>query len=100
MADKSEDRGGQMERKKENKGNKLEGLPLNTSPYSQYEDLEDYKQQGNGTQGHLQPQPGRGAASSVDAPTQAGGDVPHMARLSSTTNVIKPPWRALDFLFF
>ncbi|KAL3526857.1 hypothetical protein ACH5RR_011513 [Cinchona calisaya] len=87
MADGSENRGGQMEKKKENEGHKLEGLPVNTSPYTQYKDLEDYKQQGYGTQGHLQPQPGRGAASSVDAPTEAGADVSSTTQLS-TTNVI------------
>lgn len=78
-----------MERKdnEQNKRGKLEGLPVDTSPYTQYKDLEDYKQQGYGTQGHLQPQPGRGAASSVDAPTEAGAEVPPTAQLS-TTNVI------------
>ncbi|OIT39354.1 hypothetical protein A4A49_14208 [Nicotiana attenuata] len=60
-----------MERKteKEEEKGKLEGLPVNTSPYTQYKDLEDYKKQGYGTQGHQQPNPGRGAASSTDAPT-------------------------------
>ncbi|XP_073148225.1 uncharacterized protein [Henckelia pumila] len=63
-----------MEKKQdgEKKGN-VEGLPIETSPYTQYKDLEDYKQQGYGTQGHLQPQPGRGAAASTDAPTVSGG---------------------------
>ncbi|MCD9559999.1 hypothetical protein HAX54_018384 [Datura stramonium] len=53
--------------------NKFEGLPVNTSPYTQYKDLEDYKKQGYGTEGHQQPNPGRGAASSTDAPTLSGG---------------------------
>ena len=76
-----------MERKdKEEKGGKLEGLPVNTSPYTQYKDLEDYKQQGYGTQGHLQPQPGCGASASVDAPT--GDAIPPAAQLSSTTNAV------------
>lgn len=36
-----------MERKEnEEKGGKLEGLPVNSSPYTQYKDMEDYKQQG------------------------------------------------------
>ncbi|KZV29883.1 hypothetical protein F511_17307 [Dorcoceras hygrometricum] len=63
-----------MEKKQdgEKKGD-LEGLPVETSPYTQYKDLEDYKQQGYGTQGHLQVQPGRGAAASTDAPTVGGG---------------------------
>ncbi|KAL2241564.1 UNVERIFIED_CONTAM: hypothetical protein Sindi_0797600 [Sesamum indicum] len=50
----------------------LQGLPVDTSPYTQYKDLEDYKTQGYGTHGHLQPQPSRGAAASTDAPTVAG----------------------------
>ncbi|XP_073274275.1 uncharacterized protein [Primulina huaijiensis] len=63
-----------MEKKQdsEKKGN-VQGLPAETSPYTQYKDLEDYKQQGYGTHGHLQPQPGRGAAASTDAPTVTGG---------------------------
>ncbi|KAL3833278.1 hypothetical protein ACJIZ3_008014 [Penstemon smallii] len=78
-----------MERKQENekKGN-LEGLPVDTSPYTQYKDLEDYKKQGYGTQGHLQPQPGRGAAASTDAPTLAGGGSANpQAQLSSTDTI-------------
>ncbi|MCD7456816.1 hypothetical protein HAX54_033299 [Datura stramonium] len=51
----------------------IEGLPVDTSPYTQYKDLEDYKKQGYGTEGHQQPNPGRGAASSTDAPTLSGG---------------------------
>lgn len=74
-----------MERKeKEEKGGKLEGLPVNSSPYTQYKDMEDYKQQGYGTQGHLQPQRGRGAASSVDVPTEAGLETHPASQLSST----------------
>lgn len=65
-----------MEKKQDdsnkNKPN-LEGLPVDTSPYTQYKDLEDYKQQAYGTQGHQEPKPGRGAAGSTDAPTEAGG---------------------------
>ncbi|KAL0377871.1 UNVERIFIED_CONTAM: hypothetical protein Sradi_3092600 [Sesamum radiatum] len=53
----------------------LEGLPADTSPYTQYKDLEDYKAQGYGTHGHLQPQPSRGAAASTDAPTVAGAGI-------------------------
>ncbi|KAL0450196.1 UNVERIFIED_CONTAM: hypothetical protein Slati_1576000 [Sesamum latifolium] len=49
----------------------LEGLPVDTSPYTQYKDLEDYKAQAYGTHGHLQPQPSSGAAASTDAPTVA-----------------------------
>ncbi|KAK9678486.1 hypothetical protein RND81_11G214700 [Saponaria officinalis] len=50
---------------------KLEGLPIESSPYVQYKDLEDYKRQGYGTQGHVDPKPGRGAGG-TDAPTQSG----------------------------
>ncbi|XP_055805364.1 uncharacterized protein LOC129874147 [Solanum dulcamara] len=60
----------------------LEGLPVDTSPYTQYKDLEDYKKQGYGTQGHQQPTLGRGAASSTDAPTLAGGDASAQSQLS------------------
>lgn len=79
-----------MDRKQEHiekKGNS-EGLPMETSPYTQYKDLEDYKKQGYGTQGHLQPQPGRGAASSTDAPTETGGGRTNpQAQLSATDAV-------------
>ncbi|OMO75202.1 Late embryogenesis abundant protein, LEA-18 [Corchorus capsularis] len=47
----------------------LEGLPLESSPYLKYHDLEDYKRQAYGTEGHLQVQEKRGAAGSTDAPT-------------------------------
>ncbi|KAL8528777.1 hypothetical protein ACS0TY_006295 [Phlomoides rotata] len=63
-----------MEKKEEKeKKSSVEGLPIDTSPYTQYKDLEDYKKQGYGTEGHLQPNPGRGAAASTDAPTLTGG---------------------------
>ncbi|CAN4082990.1 unnamed protein product [Withania somnifera] len=65
---------------------KFEGLPVDTSPYTQFKDLEDYKKQGYGTQGHQQPNPGRGAASSTDAPTLAGGGSAS-AQLSATDTV-------------
>lgn len=46
-------------------------LPTTTSPYTQYKDLEDYKRQGYGTEGHMEPKPGLGAANSTDAPTDS-----------------------------
>nr|GEZ10750.1 hypothetical protein [Tanacetum cinerariifolium] len=60
---------------KPQEGQKLQGLPeqVKDSPYTQYKDIEDYKEKGYGTHGHQQPQPGREAAASVDAPTSAGG---------------------------
>ncbi|KNA18168.1 hypothetical protein SOVF_073320 [Spinacia oleracea] len=60
------------QKKKSEEANKLDGLPIDTSPYVQYKDLEDYKQQGYGTQGHKDVTPGRGAGG-TDAPTQSGG---------------------------
>lgn len=49
----------------------LEGLPVQESPYLKYKDLEDYKRQGFGTEGHQQPKPGRGPGA-TDAPTLSG----------------------------
>ncbi|KAL3637680.1 hypothetical protein CASFOL_018128 [Castilleja foliolosa] len=63
----------------------LDGLPIETSPYTQHKDLEDYKKQGYGTEGHLQPKIGHGAAGSTDAPTlSGGGNADPKAQLSST----------------
>nr|AST13889.1 late embryogenisis abundant protein 4 [Betula platyphylla] len=63
---------------------KLEGLPMEDSPYLKYKDLEDYKRQGYGTEGHLQPKPGRGAGSSTDAPTLSAGAVSSEADFAAT----------------
>lgn len=63
----------------EEKG-KLEGLPMEDSPYLKYKDLEDYKLQGYGVQGHLQPKPGR-AGGSTDAPTLSSGSVNSQAEV-------------------
>ncbi|XP_026402432.1 uncharacterized protein LOC113298013 [Papaver somniferum] len=49
----------------------LEELPLESSPYVKYSDIEDYKRQGYGTEGHLQPKTGLGAGA-TDAPTPSG----------------------------
>ncbi|KAH7511002.1 hypothetical protein ACOSP7_011329 [Xanthoceras sorbifolium] len=49
----------------------LEGLPLESSPYVKYSDLEDYKRQAYGTQGHLEVKPNQGGGG-TDAPTLAG----------------------------
>ena len=74
----------QEERKPESleKG-KLEGLPMVDSPYLKHKDLEDYKRQGYGTEGHLQPKPGRGAGS-TDAPTLSGAAVTSEAAAAAT----------------
>ncbi|KAK4796516.1 hypothetical protein SAY86_028842 [Trapa natans] len=48
-----------------------DGLPTESSPYITYADMEDYKRQGYGTEGHLQPKP-TPAGSGTDAPTVSG----------------------------
>nr|GMD07281.1 Late embryogenesis abundant protein, LEA-18 [Ipomoea batatas] len=58
------------------------GLPVESSSYTQYKDLEDYKKQGYGIEGHQQPVIDRAAASSTDAPTNT------------------PPWVLKDRLKF
>ncbi|XP_030523308.2 uncharacterized protein LOC115735964 [Rhodamnia argentea] len=63
----------------ENKAS-LEGLPLESSPYVKFTDLEDYKNRAYGTQGHLEPKPGHGGGS-TDAPTRSGSSL-------SDTNVL------------
>ncbi|XP_058735854.1 uncharacterized protein LOC131607921 [Vicia villosa] len=52
----------------------IEGLAIEHSPYLNYKDLEDYKNQGYGAQGHEQPKEGRGAGA-TEAPTLSGADV-------------------------
>ncbi|PKI71285.1 uncharacterized protein LOC116199783 [Punica granatum] len=49
-------------------------LPTEESPYTKYDDLEDYKRKGYGTEGHQEPKAGRGAGA-TDAPTLSGGAV-------------------------
>ncbi|XP_021286685.1 uncharacterized protein LOC110418316 [Herrania umbratica] len=53
----------------------LEGLPLESSPYVKYRDLEDYKRQAYGTEGHLPVEIKQGASGSTDAPTLTGAAV-------------------------
>lgn len=65
---------------------KLEGIPVEDSPYVKYKDLEDYKRQGYGTEGHLQPKPGRGAGS-TDAPTLSGGAISSEVDVSATDTI-------------
>ncbi|KAK0606061.1 hypothetical protein LWI29_033766 [Acer saccharum] len=71
------------EEKKKNKEVNLEGIPMEDSPYVNYKDLEDYKLQGYGTQGHQQPTLGRGAGG-TDAPTPSGATVPSKPDVSAT----------------
>ncbi|KAL3726134.1 hypothetical protein ACJRO7_031078 [Eucalyptus globulus] len=77
-AHRQEGKRGQAEEGK--KQPSLEGLPIKDSPYMQYKDLEDYKLQGYGAQGHLEPKPGRGAGT-TDAPTMLGSAVSSEAEL-------------------
>ncbi|KDP32041.1 hypothetical protein JCGZ_12502 [Jatropha curcas] len=77
-------------REEQEKKEKLEGLPVEDSPYLQYKDLEDYKLKGYGTQGHLQPKPGRGAGA-TDAPTLSGGSVPRDADVSTIDAITSRP---------
>ncbi|CAN6174756.1 unnamed protein product [Urochloa humidicola] len=51
-------------------------LPWETSPYVQYEDLEDYKMRGYGAQGHLPVSDVPHGGSGTDAPTVPGTAVP------------------------
>ena len=61
----------------------IEGLPFEDSPYLKCKDLEDYKCQGYGTQGHQQPKPGRGPGA-TDAATLSGADVSSQAQANAT----------------
>ncbi|XVE48571.1 hypothetical protein DITRI_Ditri01bG0012000 [Diplodiscus trichospermus] len=51
------------------KNETLEGLPVESSPYLKHEDLEDYKRQAYGTEGHLDVKETKSASGSTDAPT-------------------------------
>ncbi|KAE9614259.1 hypothetical protein Lal_00016722 [Lupinus albus] len=75
----------QKEIKPQSESNKVntEGLPMEDSPYLQYKDLEDYKKQGYGTQGHQEPKQGRGAGG-TEAPTLSGADVSSDAQFKAT----------------
>ncbi|XVF17564.1 hypothetical protein REPUB_Repub10bG0134200 [Reevesia pubescens] len=72
---------------KEKKKESLEGLPLEDSPYVKYKDLEDYKRQGYGAEGHQKPKPGRGAASSTDAPTLSGANLSSKTDFAATDTI-------------
>ncbi|KAI4315036.1 hypothetical protein L6164_027886 [Bauhinia variegata] len=63
-----------------------EGLPSETSPYVNYKDLEDYKRRGYGTDGHLEPKPGRGPGA-TEAPTLSGANVSSQSQVSATEAV-------------
>ncbi|XP_043714143.1 uncharacterized protein LOC122662550 [Telopea speciosissima] len=77
--DRKVERGEEERRQKDSVGEVdkeklVEGLPMDSSPYVKYSDLEDYKRKGYGTEGHLDTVPGRGAGG-TDAPTLSGGAV-------------------------
>ncbi|CAN6562880.1 unnamed protein product [Malus baccata var. baccata] len=74
MASKQEQQNRKPTEGAEARGKVEEGLPMKDSPYMQYEDLEDYKRQAYGTQGHQQVQPGRGAGS-TEGPTVSGATI-------------------------
>ncbi|CAK7345986.1 unnamed protein product [Dovyalis caffra] len=65
----------QMENRKESsceeKKGRLEGLPVESSPYLKYKDLEDYKLKAYGTEGHQEVKPDQGGGG-TDAPTLSG----------------------------
>ncbi|KAI5596504.1 hypothetical protein POPTR_002G006000v4 [Populus trichocarpa] len=67
----------QMENRKEGveeKKGKLDGLPMESSPYLKYTDLEDYKRIAYGTEGHQEVKPNQGGGG-TDAPTLSGNDL-------------------------
>ncbi|KAK7263227.1 hypothetical protein RJT34_30814 [Clitoria ternatea] len=78
----------QMDDKAKGKGESenTEGLPMKESPYVQYKDLEEYKQQGYGTQGHQEPQQGRGPGS-TEAPTLSGAVVTSQSQVNTTHRI-------------
>ncbi|KAL6013177.1 hypothetical protein ACLOJK_003669 [Asimina triloba] len=61
-------KGGQGQQPEQVEG---QGLPLQSSPYVKYSDLEDYKRQAYGTEGHQAVEEGRGPGT-TDAPTLSG----------------------------
>ncbi|KAF5742176.1 hypothetical protein HS088_TW09G00218 [Tripterygium wilfordii] len=52
----------------------LEGLPMESSPYLKDTNLEDYKRNAYGTEGHLPVNPNQGGGG-TDAPTVSGSDL-------------------------
>ncbi|KAL5064048.1 hypothetical protein RYX36_025785 [Vicia faba] len=64
-----------------------EEVPFNKdSPYLKYDNLEDYKKQGYGTQGHQEPTEGRGAGS-TEGPTLSGAHVSSEAEFKAVEAV-------------
>ena len=50
----------------------MQELPLESSPYVKYTDIEEYKQHAYGTHGHLPVSETERGAGSTDAPTLSG----------------------------
>ncbi|KAE8649966.1 hypothetical protein Csa_012992 [Cucumis sativus] len=66
----------QMMGKMEEKAPVEDLLPLESSPYVKYKDLEEYKRKGYGVEGHLVPKPNQGGG--TDAPTLSGSGLPEV----------------------
>ncbi|KAA0064662.1 late embryogenesis abundant protein group 8 protein [Cucumis melo var. makuwa] len=66
----------QMMGKMEEKAPVEDLLPLESSPYVKYKDLEEYKRKGYGAEGHLEPKPNQGGG--TDAPTLSGSGYPEV----------------------
>ncbi|XP_072976384.1 uncharacterized protein [Typha angustifolia] len=62
----------QPQREREQEQEQGVKLPTESSPYVKYKDLEDYKMQGYGTQGHEQPVDRPHHGGGTDAPTLSG----------------------------
>ncbi|KAK0604389.1 hypothetical protein LWI29_015221 [Acer saccharum] len=71
MSNPSEQMSPSAKTQQQEKNETLEGLLMESSPYLKYTDLEDYKRQAYGTQGHLEVKPNQGGGG-TDAPTLAG----------------------------
>ncbi|XP_072996044.1 uncharacterized protein [Typha latifolia] len=64
--------GNQQQRQQQQQREQRVKLPTESSPYVKYKDLEDYKMQGYGTQGHEQPVDRPHHGGGTDAPTLSG----------------------------
>ncbi|XVF00579.1 hypothetical protein REPUB_Repub04eG0012500 [Reevesia pubescens] len=64
----------------------LEGPPLHSSPYLKYHDLEDYKRNAYGTEGHLHVKENKGPSGSTDAPTLSGAASSNIILTNASTN--------------
>ncbi|KAL2322807.1 hypothetical protein Fmac_027186 [Flemingia macrophylla] len=72
----------EKEGSKESGKESSEGIPMKESPYVNYKDLEDYKRQGYGTEGHQEPKTGRGAGA-TEAPTLSGSAISSQAQVNA-----------------